>query len=68
MAKLQLRVVAEADNRFRWMVVDHVWDGISAPIALSPDVYLTAEAAGFAGKTELAKIKTNEARDHPLRD
>lgn len=68
MAKLQIRVIPEGNGLFKWLIVDHVWDGISAPIAVSPDSYGNESEALLMGATELRRIEDMPARDHPLQD
>lgn len=68
MKQLQVRVVSEGGDQFLWMVVDHLWDSISAPISLSPTGYPTQKEAMVAGVAELRRIEATPARDHPLKD
>ena len=68
MTKLQVRVIPEGNGSFRWLIVDHVWDGISAPIAVSPQAYVTECEALLIGANELRRIEDMPARDHPLQD
>jgi hypothetical protein len=68
MKKLELRVIPSAEKSFVWLIVDHVWDGISAPIAIAPNSFQSEIEAQAAGLLELEKIGTDPARDHPLQD
>jgi len=68
MSKLHARVVSESTDSHRWMIVDHVWDGISAPIAISPETFVSEADAMAAGEVELIRIKAEPARDHPVVD
>ena len=66
--KLQVRVVSDPPKGFRWMIVDHVWDGVSAPIALGSHPFESYAAALLDGTVALQKIAGAPARDHPLQD
>ena len=68
MTKLQLRVISSGEESFVWMIVDHVWDGISAPIAVAQQSFMSEIEAHAAGLLELQKIATDQARDHPIQD
>ena len=66
--KLQVRVVSDPPQGFRWMIVDHVWDGISAPIAMGSRAFESYADAVLDGNAALEKIASGTARDHPLQD
>ena len=68
MSKLQVRVIPDSASAFRWVIADHDWDGISAPIAVSPDTFESDMAARTAGEDAIRRIESDPARDHPFGD
>ncbi|MCZ2495164.1 hypothetical protein GN316_00190 [Xylophilus sp. Kf1] len=68
MGKFQVRVISDSPGTYRWLVADHIWDGISAPIAVSELAFSSEEDALAAGIKEMERIEGEPARDHPYAD